>query len=54
MNNYSRNWQYSMTKEVLGVHEVVYPYDWSLDVEQSDDFVVWEEELKIKGDSNEK
>lgn len=46
MNNYYRNWQYSTTKEVIGVHEIVEPYDWQLDTEYNENFQKWEDELK--------
>lgn len=55
MRNYSRNWQYAITKEVLAIHETISPYDWSLDIEESNDFVMWANELKkkIKWKSND-
>lgn len=48
MNNYNRNWQYAITKEVIGMHEVISPYDWNLDLEQNPDFAEWENELQNK------
>jgi hypothetical protein len=50
MNNYYKNWQYSDTKEVIGVHELIQPYDWELDTEMNEDFELWKEEL---GENND-
>lgn len=52
MNNYRKNWQYSITKEVIGVHEVIEPYDWNLDVEENPDFKEWEQEIKNRKEKN--
>jgi hypothetical protein len=48
MNNQRRNWQYATTKEVLGIHEVIEPYDWKLDLEMNEDFQKWQEEISKK------
>lgn len=50
VNNYYKNWQYSDTKEVIGVHELIQPYDWELDTEMNEDFELWKEEL---GENND-
>lgn len=53
MNNYRKNWQYSVTKEVLGMHEIIDPYDWKLDLEMNADFKLWDLEMQNKGDEYE-
>lgn len=53
VNNYKRNWQYAITKEVLGMHEIIDPYDWKLDLEMNVDFKIWQKEMNVKDDSNE-
>jgi len=53
MNNYRRNWQYCITKEVLGIHEIIDPYDWKLDLEMNADFKLWDLEMQNKGDQCE-
>jgi hypothetical protein len=50
MENYRRNWQYAITKEVLIIHEVIEPYDWNLDIQENPDFEIWQEQLKEKKD----
>lgn len=52
VNNYRKNWQYSITKEVIGMHEVIDPYDWNLDVEENPDFKEWEQEIKNRKEKN--
>jgi hypothetical protein len=48
MNNYYRNWQYGITKEVIAMHEVITPFDWQLDIEMNEDFQSWKEEMSNK------
>jgi hypothetical protein len=51
-NQYRSNWQFCSTKEVIGIHEVIFPYNWELDLEMNPDFKEWTTEyvegVKIK------
>lgn len=46
MNNYYSNWQYSDTREVIGMHELIQPYDWMLDIEMNQHFEMWKKEME--------
>ena len=46
MGKYRKNWQFAETKEIIGFHEAVSPYDWALDIELNPNFKLWAAEYK--------